>query len=180
MTEDALLERARCLDPAALSTIHERYFAPLYRYISFRVRDADTAEDLVSDVFTRLLTALSQGGGPSETLSGWLYGVAGHVVKDHARRLYRRPQVELADSLPAADVNLDDAMDGRIHAERLRAVMSELTPEQQHVLTLRFGAGLPIRDVADCMGKSEGAVKQLQARAVAQLARRLRPEGMAG
>lgn len=180
MPEEALLQRARLMDPEALTVIHDRYFGPLYRFISFRVGDADTTEDLVSDVFTRLLTALHQGGGPSQTLNGWLYGVASHVVNDHIRRHYRRPLAELVDTLPAAELDLAEAMDDRIHAERLRSVMNELTPEQQEVLSLRFGSGLPIREVAESMGKTDGAVKQLQARAVAQLTRRLRPEGVAG
>lgn len=180
LDEARLIAAARRMEPEALSAIHERHFDAIYRYVSFRVGDADTAEDLASEVFTRFLTALRQGGGPTETLAGWLYGVAGHVIKDHLRRQYRRPQVPLEASLPAAEADMADAVDQSLRADRLREVVASLTADQQAVLSLRFGAGLPIRDVADSMGKSEGAVKQLQARAVAQLSRLLRPEGVAG
>jgi RNA polymerase sigma-70 factor, ECF subfamily len=60
--------------------------------------------------------------------------------------------------------------------ENLRRVMQELTEEQQNVISLRFGYDMPIQEVARTLGKTEGAVKQLQARAIATLARKLSPE----
>ena len=84
--ELTLLARARQLDPDALGQIHETYYASIFRYISFRVGDRETAEDLTSEVFTRLLTALRDHRSPQNTLRGWLYGVAARVVSDHHRQ----------------------------------------------------------------------------------------------
>ena len=176
--EMILLSRARQLDPAALAEIHETYYAAIFRYVAFRVGDRDTAEDLTSEVFTRLLTALRDKHAPQNTLRGWLYGVAARVVSDHHRKAYRAPQVELKEALISADHDPADIVEGRLTQEHLNRALQDLTEEQRHVLSLRFGADMPIQDVARTLGKSEGAIKQLQARAVAALARKLSPQAV--
>jgi RNA polymerase sigma-70 factor (ECF subfamily) len=173
-----LLARARQLDPAALAEIHETYYAAIFRYVAFRVGDRDTAEDLTSEVFTRLLAALRDKHAPQNTLRGWLYGVAARVVSDHHRKTYRAPQVELDEALVSADHDLEDIIERQLTHDRVKHAMQDLTEEQRHVLSLRFGADLPIQDVARILGKSEGAIKQLQARAVATLARKLSPQAV--
>jgi RNA polymerase sigma-70 factor, ECF subfamily len=171
--EQTLLAQARRLDPEALAAIHDTYYPAVYRYIRYRIADDVTAEDLTSEVFTRLFTALRDRNAPQNTLQGWLFGVAARVVSDHHRQHYRRPQVELTESLASFDDTPGRAIEALMSREALHAALAELSEEQQRVLALRFGSELPIRDVAALMGKSEGAVKQLQARAVAALSRRL-------
>jgi RNA polymerase sigma-70 factor (ECF subfamily) len=174
--ELTLLARARQLDSEALARIHDTYYTSIFRYVAFRVRDHATAEDLTSEVFTRLLTALRDKRAPQNTLRGWLYGVAARVVSDHHRQAYRTPQVELDEELVSADHDPADIVDRKLTRESMKRAMQDLTEEQRHVLSLRFGSDLPIQDVARVLGKSEGAVKQLQARAVAALARQLSPK----
>jgi RNA polymerase sigma-70 factor (ECF subfamily) len=171
-----LLARARQLDPDALARIHETYYTSIFRYVAFRVGDHATAEDLTSEVFTRLLTALRDKNAPQNTLRGWLYGVAARVVSDHHRQAYRAPQVELNEELVSADHDPADIIDRKLTQEHVKRAMQALTEEQRHVLSLRFGSDLPIQEVARTLGKSEGAIKQLQARAVAALARQLSPK----
>ncbi len=174
--ELTLLARARQLDPEALALIHDTYYSSIYRYIAFRVGERETAEDLASEVFTRLLTALHDRHAPQNTLRGWLYSVAARVVADHHRRGYRTPEVELDESLISNDHDPAAIVESKLTQEALKQAMQELTEEQRHVLGLRFGADMPIQDVAHTLGKSEGAIKQLQARAVAALARKLTPK----
>lgn len=174
--ELALLARARQLDPEALTRIHETYYTSIFRYVAFRVGDHTTAEDLTSEVFTRLLTALRDKHAPQNTLRGWLYGVAARVVSDHHRQTYRAPQVELDEELVSADHDPADIVARKLTQESVQRAMQDLTDEQRHVLSLRFGSDLPIQEVARALGKSEGAVKQLQARAVAALTRKLSPK----
>lgn len=176
--ELALLARARQLDPEALTQIHETYYVPIFRYVAFRVGDRDTAEDLTSEVFTRLLTALRDRHAPQNTLRGWLYGVAAKVINDHHRRAYRAPQTELDESLGSSEHDPATLIEHQLTQENLQQALQTLTDEQRHVLSLRFGAELPIQEVARVLGKTEGAIKQLQARAVAALARQLAPKGM--
>jgi RNA polymerase sigma-70 factor (ECF subfamily) len=174
--ELALLARARQLEPEALALIHDTYYTSIFRYVAFRVGDRDTAEDLTSEVFTRLLAALRDKHAPQNTLRGWLYGVAARVVSDYHRQAYRAPQVELDEALVSSDHDPADIVEGKLTQERLKRALRDLTEEQRHVLSLRFGSDLPIHDVARALGKSEGAIKQLQARAVAALARKLSPK----
>lgn len=174
--ELTLLARARQLDPEVLARIHDMYYTSIFRYVAFRVGDHATAEDLTSEVFTRLLTALRDKNAPQNTLRGWLYGVAARVVNDHHRKTYRAPQVELDEALVSSDHDPEDIVDRKLTQESIKRAMQDLTEEQRHVLSLRFGSDMPIQDVARALGKSEGAVKQLQARAVAALARKLSPK----
>ncbi|HUM71660.1 MAG TPA: sigma factor, partial [Chloroflexota bacterium] len=96
-----LLARARALEEDALAEIHQTYYRAIYRYIAFRVSDQPLAEDLTSEVFTRLLSALRDKSAPQNTLRGWLYGVASRVVSDHFRQAGRAPQVELSEMVAA-------------------------------------------------------------------------------
>jgi RNA polymerase sigma-70 factor (ECF subfamily) len=173
--EAALLARARQFDTEALAQIHDDYYGPLFRYVAFRVGDRETAEDLASEVFTRFLSALRQRNPPSTTLRGWLYAVAANVVSDHLRQRYRAPHVELHEALPSHEAGPAEVVEAALAREDLKQAMADLTEEQQHVIALRFGHELPIQEVARTIGKTEGAVKQLQARAIAALARKLAP-----
>jgi RNA polymerase sigma-70 factor (ECF subfamily) len=173
--EVALLARARQFDTDALAQIHDTYYGPLFRYIAFRVSDRDSAEDLASEVFTRFLTALRQRNPPNTTLRGWLYAVAANVVSDHMRKRYRAPHVELDEAIASREAGPAELAEAALTRADLREAVGGLTEEQQHVLALRFDRELPIQEVARAIGKSEGAVKQLQARAIAALARKLAP-----
>lgn len=173
--ELTLLARARALDDAALAEIHRTYYRSIFRYISFRVSDAKMAEDLTSEVFTRLLSALREKSAPQNSLRGWLYSVASRVVVDHYRQQKRAQEVELTDMIPDNRTSLEDTIGQKLRVQDLRHAMQDLTDEQQSVLALRFGFGMRIREVAETIGKSEGAVKQLQLRALATLARQLAP-----
>jgi len=168
-----LLARARSLEPEALAEVHDTYYLPIFRYIAFRVDDHETSEDLTSEVFTRLLSALRDRTAPQKTLRGWLFSVASRVVKDHYRKKYRRPQTTLDDSYPADDISPEQAVAFTLTKENLNKAMATLTEEQQNVIAMRFGQGLPIRDVAQLLGKSEGSVKMLQARAIRALSNKL-------
>lgn len=168
-----LLARARALEEDALAEIHQAYYRSIYRYIAFRVSDPPLAEDLTSEVFTRLLSALRDKSAPQNTLRGWLYGVASRVVSDHFRQTGRAPQVELTEMVAAETGMPEEEVDKRLLGERLRTAIQGLTEDQQRVLALRFGFGMRTREVAETINKSEGAVKQLQLRALTLLSQQL-------
>ncbi len=176
MQDDAeLLARARSLDTDTLARIHDSYYGPIFRYIAFRVGDRETAEDLTSEVFTRFLAGLRGGNAPASTLRGWLFGVAANVVSDHHRRGYRAPRAALHEALASGDAGPAEVAEAQLAREALRDALRDLTEEQQHVIALRYGREMPIQEVARTLGKTEGAIKQLQARAIAALARRMAP-----
>jgi len=175
--EQALLRQAHRMDANALAQIHDLYYPQIFRYIIFRVGDRQVAEDLTSDVFLRFLDALQGRSSPLKSLRGWLYGVAGHIVSDYHRGRYRSKQVDLDDDLTNDQAGLEEQLDANLQREQLQAAVASLTEEQQSVIALRFGQGLPIKEVASIIDKSEGAVKQLQVRALGALARRLSLQG---
>ena len=175
--ELTLLAGVQKRDPQVLAQVHDAYYPAIFRYIAFRVGDHETAEDLTSEVFTRLLDAVRDRNAPQNTLRGWLYRVASNIVADHHRRNYRIRQVELDSDIQSNGIDPAEALSSKQVLAELSEALTELTEDQQNVISLRFGYEMAIRDVAKVMGKSEGAVKQLQARAVAALSRKMSGRG---
>jgi len=169
--EIALLSRAQILDKKALAQIHDMYYAAVYRYVSFRVDDPQTAEDLTSDVFVRFMYALRDHRAPSNTIRGWLYGAASLVIKEHYRQQKKMAHMPLHDGIPSKAMTPAQQAETKSEQEQLHAAMVELTEDQQKALELRYDFSMSIRETARVMGKSEGAVKMLQSRAITALSR---------
>ncbi|MBK7893528.1 MAG: sigma-70 family RNA polymerase sigma factor [Candidatus Promineifilaceae bacterium] len=166
-----LLHRAKSLDPNALAQVHEQYYDSIYRYMSYRVNDLQTAEDLTSEVFIRFLHAIQQKNAPQNSIRGWLFGAASLILKEHYRKKKRTQLTELSETLPGETAEPTERLEVRESKDALRRAITNLTEEQQQVLALRFGYEMPVRDVAEMMNKSEGSVKMLQVRAIAALSR---------
>jgi RNA polymerase sigma-70 factor (ECF subfamily) len=175
--EDALLNGVRDLKQKALIEAHARYYSAIFHYIIYKVGSQETAEDLTSEVFVRFLDAVFSTKAPRKTIRGWLYSVANHVVKDYYRKRYRRkPTISLSWPIESGRPNPDAQLIKKESFHELYEAIDDLTRSQQDVVALRFGFGMPIREVARAIGKTEGAVKQLQARALASLARKMAPK----
>jgi RNA polymerase sigma-70 factor (ECF subfamily) len=171
--EQRELDGLRALDPQVVGAVYDRYHPAVYRYVSFRVGDPLRAEDIASDVFMRLLEAISSGRAPRSNLKAWLLSTAGHAVNDYFRKTYRQPLTELTDSLPDPGMDPQVDVEHREQRWRLRKAVADLTPEQQHVLALRFGEGFSLEETASAMKKNVNAIKQLQLRALAALNRKI-------
>jgi RNA polymerase sigma-70 factor (ECF subfamily) len=174
--ESQLLERARAYDAEALAEIYDCYSGAIYRYLYRHVGDAAQAEDLTSEVFLRLLQALNTRKAPRKHLQGWLYRVAHNLAMDLFRKRPKAETLVLDESL-ATTAELPPALVQKHQDQvRLRVAVRQLSPDQQQVILLRFGEGLKIREVGQVLGKSEGAVKVLQHRAVNRLRKLLASE----
>jgi RNA polymerase sigma-70 factor (ECF subfamily) len=141
--------------------------------VLYRIGDQTLAEDIASDVFIRLLEAVNEGRAPQTNLKGWLIGTASHVVADHMRKKYRRPEEEVTESLPDLNPGPASEVDQREQNRAVQSAYTQLTPEQQHVLALRFGQGYSLEETAEFMNKNVNAIKALQFRALAALQREL-------
>lgn len=161
----------RRFDSQAIGAIYDQYFSEVYRYALYRVGDQTLAEDIASDVFIRLLESIQAGRPPQTNLKGWLIGTASHVVTDHMRRKYRRPEEGITESLPDLTPGPASEVDQREQNRAVQNAYAQLTSEQQHVLTLRFGQGYSLEETASVMNKNVNAVKALQFRALAALQR---------
>jgi RNA polymerase sigma-70 factor (ECF subfamily) len=171
--EKLALDGLRRLESQAIGTIYDQYFSEVYRYVRYRVGDDTTAEDIASDVFVRLLEAAQKNQGPSTSLKGWLITTASNAVNDHLRRQYRRPTEELTEAMPDHTSSVQAEVDQREQNKMVQAAYGQLTPDQQHVLALRFGQGYSLEETAAFMKKNVNAIKALQFRALAALQRQI-------
>jgi RNA polymerase sigma-70 factor (ECF subfamily) len=151
--------------PTLEATYHELAGVVLGYYRSHRI---DQAEDLLGEVFVSVARNLHRFTGNRDDFRRWVFAIAHRRRVDYVRRSRRRRSVTAADppQLPTTDRRAGLDVD-------LIAALSELTPLQREVVVLRFVADLPLLDVARIVGRSRGAVKSLQVRALTQLARRL-------
>lgn len=169
MPDQQLLERARAYDAQALAEIYDCYAGPIYGYLYRVLGDPAHAEDLTGEVFLRLLQVLGTRRAPRDNLAGWLYRVAHNLAMDLFRQQKKTPAIPLFEELVAEDCSRLDALEDDHSRQQLRARLRHLTCDQQRVILLRFAEDRPLAEVAHLMGKSEGAIKTLQHRAVSRL-----------
>jgi RNA polymerase sigma-70 factor (ECF subfamily) len=175
-SEHALLERARAYDADALGELYDQYAPLIYAYLYRRVHDAQLAEDLTSEAFVRVIQAIQSEQFWHTSFRGWLYRIAHNLVVDHYRKQPPAPMLALDERLVAVQGDPDSALAEKLSRQGLLAAISQLTPDQQQVLVLRFGQQLAAREVAEVMDKTVGAVEALQHRALAALRRILKEE----
>jgi len=167
---------ARRREPAAVGRIYAAYAPALFRFFAAELGDRHMAEDLTGSVFTAAIEALPRFRGPVEALGGWLFRIARHDLYDYRRQAARARLDRLDDVLDeaAAAAGAADpeelALD-RLEGSRVMAALESLSPDQREVLLLRMAAGLTAPEVAAAVGKTTGAVKALQHRGLASLAR---------
>ena len=167
-----LIMQVRAGDQAAFAQLYERYAPAIYRYIYYRVGEAELAEDLRSEVFLRMFEDLDRYEDRGWPLSAWLYRIAHDRTVDSVRRRKVRSYVPLEDWNGVCD-GPETTMAMKLDREEIAQLMEHLTEEQRQVIRLRFMADLSIQEVAQRIGRSEGAVKALQHRGIQSLARML-------
>lgn len=174
-----LLQRAQRRDPAAWADLYERFSGQLLGYFVHQCRDLATAEDLTSETFLEAIRAVHRFRGDLDDLRAWLFRIGRNNLIDHTRRRQRSPvdaledvtEGELARCHPGADPG-EQAIEA-MEQGRLLAAVHALSPDQRDVVLLRLTGGLTSVQIGDIVGKTPGAVKALQHRALASLARRL-------
>jgi RNA polymerase sigma-70 factor (ECF subfamily) len=177
----ALVELAQRGDAEAFGLLYERYVDTVYRYVYVRVGSHQVAEDLTSETFLRALRRMDSFSWQGRDIAAWFVTIARNLITDNAKSARFRMEVTTADMLDA-DTRVDAAPDAevleRLRDERLLEAVRNLKPEQAECVVLRFLQGLSLAETAQVLGKSEGAVKQLQLRAVRSLHRELADAGL--
>ncbi|MER7073394.1 sigma-70 family RNA polymerase sigma factor [Terrabacter sp. NPDC000476] len=175
----ALVELAQGGDTEAFAQLYDAYVDTVFRYVLVRVAHRPLAEDLTSETFLRALRRIDSFTWQGKDIAAWFVTIARNLVADHVKSARFRFEVTTAD-MRDADERVDapdDEVLARLRDERLVAAIRTLGPDQAECVTLRFLQGLSLAETAAVLGKSEGAVKQLQLRAVRGLRREL--EGVA-
>ncbi len=168
--DERLLVEAAQRDPARFVELYDRNFALVYAYVVRRVHQREAAEDLTSEVFHRALANIGKFQWRGAPFAAWLLRIAANAMADRWQRVAREqgnPAAVDAEEVAPADVEQAER-----HA-RLYRLVEKLPADQRRVIEMRFAEEKSIREIAGEMDRSEGAIKQLQFRALETLRARM-------
>lgn len=165
--EQGLVEAAR-RDPSCFAELYEAHFDRVYAFVGRRVPGREEAEDVTAEVFQQALAGLPRFEWQGTPFVAWLLGIASHLIARRWERAASHVEIDV-DDLEMATTSVD--------ADRLAwfaQLLERLPEDQRHVIQRRFFDQRSIRDIAQELGRSEGAVKQLQFRAMESLRNQVR------
>ena len=172
---DSVLGAAQAGAPWALTRIFDAYGGPVDGYL--RSQGAEDHELLTNEVFLKAFRRVTSFSGTEDQFRSWLFAIAHNLLIDDRRRMARRleevPLDEQGQARASAASCAETVAFEELGSERVQAVLSTLAPQQRDVLLLRILADMTCEDVAKTLGKSVGAVKQLQRRGLESLRREL-------
>jgi RNA polymerase sigma-70 factor, ECF subfamily len=164
--QERLLVEAAQRDPSRFADLYEINFELVYAYIARRVGDRTTTEDLTSEVFKKALENLPRFTWRGAPFAAWLLRIAANLVADRFKHTARTVDItDLEDAAESAHSNLEEVE----QRARLFRLVDQLPADQGRVVRMRFAEEKSIREIAQELGRTEGAVKQLQFRALENL-----------
>lgn len=169
-TDEILVQRAKEGDKTAFVALYERYQPPVFTYVYYRVDDQALAEDLTAEVFVRLVAKIHTYRATSPLLA-WLYTIARNLITDHYREASRMAPLDERTAMSHTDPT--EVAHRRMREAELRKALKRLSEEQRQVVLLKFIERQSNLQIAQALGKTEGAVKSLQHRALDALRRLL-------
>jgi RNA polymerase sigma-70 factor (ECF subfamily) len=175
----ALVELARDGDKEAFGLLYDHYHPAVYRFLFYRTRSVALAEDLTSETFFRALRSMNGFRWQGKDFGAWLMTIARNLTADHFKAGRTRLEMTTEDMglHDAPTEGPEQAVLAGLTNEALLTALQSLPAEQQECLVMRFLQGMSIAETASVLGRSDGAVKQLQLRGVRNLAK-LVPEGL--
>ena len=175
----ALVELARTGDSDAFGLLYDHYQSSVYRFLFYRTRSVQLAEDLTSETFFRALRSMNNFRWQGKDFGAWLMTIARNLTTDHFKA--GRTRLELTTEDMSAHDDTTEGPESTVLAgltnEILLSALKSLPDEQRDCLIMRFLQGMSIAETAAVLGRSDGAIKQLQLRGVRNLAK-LMPEGI--
>ncbi len=174
--EEELIRRAQEFDQEALGWLYELFYPKVYNYAYLQLGDVQQAEDLASEVLLRVLESLKGYRFRGVPLTAWVFRIARNYLIDLHRRRQRRPQVSLYEGIPSTTDSPQAVAERSVAQDELRLALTGLTEEQRQVIILKFVEGMDNASVARVVGRSQGAVKSLQHRALVSLRKILSSE----
>jgi RNA polymerase sigma-70 factor (ECF subfamily) len=171
--ERELIERAQHRDKEAIGSLYDAYVPAIFRYVSYRVESDAIAEDLTADVFLRMLHALPEYKFTGAPFGAWLFRIASHRIADFYREVKSRQTEAIPEDYPIDDTEPLNRLAHEEERLHLRNALQTLSEDFQNIILLRFMKEMSYDEVAAVIGKSEGAVRVMQHRALKALAREL-------
>lgn len=175
--EAKLILRAKQGDKRAIGELYSRHVDAIYRYVWPRVREDAVAEDLTAQVFLKALEGLPTYEPTGKPFLAWLYRIAYARIVDHWRQQERRTMVPLDETMSARGPQPSELLETEADWVTAIDLLAQLTDDQQEVVMLRFIGEMSLSEVAETLGKTIGATKATQHRALASLARLLERQG---
>src|SRR5579862_1872841 len=166
--KERLMVEAAQKDPSLFAELYEANFERVYAYIVRRVRERHIAEDLTSDVFHKALAHLPNFDWRGIPFGAWLLRIAANVVTDQWRRSAKEVLTDDPPE-PSVEARAQVELEEIDHRAQLFRMVEQVPTEQRRVIGMRFAEGKSIREIAKEIGKTEGAVKQLQFRGLQAL-----------
>jgi RNA polymerase sigma-70 factor (ECF subfamily) len=166
--ERRLVEAAQG-DPARFADLYEECFELVYAYIARRTQNREEAEDLTAEVFRKALEHLPRFKWTGAPFAAWLFRIGSNLIADRAKRSGREMNVDAAHAAVSAPTDFE----GTERMAHIFRMVGELAQDQRSVIVMRFSDEKSIREIAEALGRSEGAVKQLQFRALENLRAKL-------
>ena len=169
-----LVERAQRGDRDALEELYLIHFDRIYAYLHVSVGNRHDAEDLTTQTFLRMLESIGKFRWQSAPFSAWLFRIAHNLAMDHFRAT-KRIQLEETPPEPDPDEHTSAEHDAfaSLGRKSMLELINDLSPEQQQVLTLKFVFNFANAEAGTILGKTEGAIKSLQHRALGTLQKQL-------
>jgi RNA polymerase sigma-70 factor, ECF subfamily len=169
-----LVERAQQGEREALEDLYLIHFDRIYSYLHMSVGNRHDAEDLTTQVFLKMLESIRKFRWRSAPFSAWLFRIAHNLAMDHFRATKRwQPEENVPEAEPPAESAAEEEALESIGRQSMLELIQNLSHEQQQVLTLKFVFNFSNADAATILGKTEGAIKSLQHRALASLQRQM-------
>ncbi len=172
-----VVRRAQQYDEAALESLYQTYHPKIYSYAFLQMGDVQAAEDLASDVMLKMIESINRYRFQGLPFGAWVFRIARNRIIDLHRRRRRRGEVDLNETLASSLANPQALAERALDRGQLQVALKHLTGEQRQVIVLKFIQGFDNRSVGRILGRSEGAIKSLQHRALIALRRVLVPEG---
>jgi RNA polymerase sigma-70 factor (ECF subfamily) len=167
-----LIRRVRANDPHAFDELYSRYSPRVFGYLFQRLNgNAEEAEDLTADVFTKVYEKLDGFQPQGAPLSAWVFRIAHNRLIDSVRRRPRQTPLTLDDAPEISSGPVFGGIDQQVALDQIKMGLARLTAEQRQVIVLRFLEGKSLAETAQVVGRNEDAVKKLQARGLASLRR---------
>jgi len=168
-TDERRVVEAAQRDPRRFGELYENNFERVYSFVASRVFDRDLAEDITAEVFHQALANLKRFEWRGVPFSAWLYRIAANAIVDRQKRATRERENAIRED-GLAEIDLDAAEYEMVERRAaLFRLVNELPEDQRRVIEMRFANEMSIREIARALGRTEGAVKQLQFRAVQSL-----------
>ena len=169
-----LVERAQQGDRDALEELYLMHFDRIYGYLHMSVGNRHDAEDLTTQTFLKMLEAIGRFRWQSAPFSAWLFRIAHNLAMDHFRASRRsQPEEDVPEPPGSEEASAEEEAMQAIGRQSMLELIEKLSAEQQQVLTLKFVFNFPNAEVATILGKTEGAIKSLQHRALVSLQKQL-------